>query len=107
MAAVRTGLTAPRVDNTEMQRFFQQVIQRLDNLAGEVSAAAAAAGTGTGTGTGAVPTAEPTASLPVGGEIPVLSQPPQPTGFDGACGIDVCALFWSCLLYTSPSPRDS
>ena len=93
MAARRrpTGLTTPRVENAELQRFLDQVSQRIDGLSGEIGS-----GGGTGTGTSA---GGGGGGVPSGGggflpTVPILDTPPTPGGLDVFCGIGICILSW-------------
>ena len=87
-----TGLTTPRVENAELQRFLDQVAQRVEGLSGEIrSGSPGGTGTSTGGTGGGVPSAPSGGFLPT---IPVLDTPPQPVGIEVFCGIGICIVSW-------------
>ena len=96
MAARRnpTGLTSPRVENAELQRFLNQVSQRVEGLSREIGTSLGDRTTGGGTASGGVgpsPTPSGGGFLPT---IPVLDTPPQPVGVEVFCGIGICIVSW-------------
>ena len=96
MAARRnpTGLTSPRVENAELQRFLNQVSQRVEGLSREIGTSVGDRTTGGGTASGGVgpsPTPSGGGFLPT---IPVLDTPPQPVGVEVFCGIGICIVSW-------------
>ena len=136
MVKAPTGLSLPRTGNLELDRFLNSLLQRMNQLPTEIVNEAmrvTQANTDSGSGSGTTPQTPIT-------QIPRLDTPPQPTGLDVSCGVDICFLEWNnpleyysnhartkiyrntvddfdtstevgqaecCLLYTSPSPRDS
>ena len=80
------GITIPRTDNTELQRFCEMVVQVLDQHGASLTGLATTSPS-TGTGGGIVPT-------PSGSLIPVLDTPPKPTGVEVHCGIGLCMVAW-------------
>lgn len=81
-----TGLTAPRVENAELQRFCDQLALQINGLAGEIARVSGAGrGSGAGTTTVAPPDDDP---------IPILETPPTPIGVEVRCGIGVCMVMW-------------
>lgn len=82
-----TGLTAPRVENAELQRFCDQLALQINGLAGEISRVSGAGRGAGGTGTGTVP-------RPDDDPIPTLDTPPTPEGLEVRCGIGVCMVTW-------------
>ena len=95
MAARRrpTGLTTPRVENAELQRFLDQVSQRVTGLSRELGdrtvGAGGVSGGGGGTGGGTTPSG---GFLP---NLPVLAVPPKPDGVEVFCGIGICIVSWT------------
>lgn len=81
-----TGLTIPRVENAELQRFCEQIAFQFEGLASEILRVSGdGRGTGTGDGTVAPPDDDP---------IPTLDTPPKPIGVEVRCGIGVCMVMW-------------
>ena len=85
-----TGLTSPRVQNAELQRFLDQVAQRVSGIDEEIRNQAEAAGTGRVSQAGPIeiPLPVPDAS------VPELDIPIKPVGFEGLGGFAVAVLSW-------------
>jgi len=89
-----TGLTAPKVENAELQRFCQQITERLTGITTELQRVSGRSGIPSGGQAGG---GEPLPSGPGGSGLPVIPElltPPKPVGVTAFCGIGIAVLSW-------------
>ena len=84
-----TGLTVPRTESAEMQRFFEQISQRMTALDGEIRQTAGEVDNVRRSTGGLMATS---GLIPDG--PPNLATPPTPIGVEVLCGIGLCIVSW-------------